>query len=322
MGILCRAGWALILGIPLLYRLPPEKPKAIRLSEVLSIGSLEDDLIFFITSVATDEQGFVYLTDSQECSLKKFDAAGHLVQKTGRKGQGPGDFQFPVIVRYSEGRVYVVDQRLLGIQIFDTELKYLDHLQLEFPIFDFRVLPQGRIFVSSPALVNVPPIVQIAPKEIKDPVSLKTRLDEDFWQSNGKFEFDREGNIVFVTSFEDKVIKFSPERSLLWEKSLMGGKRSGVLRARTSSGSIRVPTEMVYKDVAVDQNGFIFVLAGHLAEHRSRDVYVLDSEGNNITAFTLPEPTHFIHIDKHNYLFSKAAEGVTLIKYRMDYVFK
>jgi hypothetical protein len=78
-----------------------------------------------------------------------------------------------------------------------------------------------------------------------------------------------------------------------------------------------VPVEIVYKDVDLDGDGYVYILAGHFSENPSRDIYVLDPGGNLITKFALPNTSHCIHINERGHLFSRKDAGVTLKKYRI-----
>lgn len=294
--------------------------KSIHLKEVLSIGTINDDLIFFLTSVAVDEKGCIYLTDSMDYSIKKFDQNGTLIKKVGRKGQGPGEFQFPVIIRHCHDAVYVIDQNRPGIQVFDDDLNYKTHLQFSAPIFDLDVIEDGRIFVLSPVLSEFPPILQMNGKGSMVIGSLSERPGESILKSNGKFKIDSQGNIFFVSSFEDNIAKFDKGRKLIWKKMLLGGRKAK--QRQSDAGIPTLPTEMVYKDIALDKYGNLFVLGGHVAEHRSRDVYVLDNNGNHLTTIVLKEASHFLYIDNKNFLYLKAGEGTTLKKYSIEYVEK
>ena len=296
--------------------------KLIQLKEVLSIGSSDDDLIFFVTSVATDEKGFIYLTDSLDYSVKKFNDKGVLIKKAGRKGQGPGEFMFPVLIECSQGLIYVADQTMPGIQVFDSDLKFKTRLHFNFLLFDLKASSNNSIYGLSLFLAGEPPIAHIDADVTKN-ISLSTMSPgASIIKRSGKFDIDGEGNIYFAASFEDKIEKYDKYLKKIWQKNLFGGKKA----RETSDASIStlkgIPTEMIYKEIALDRTGHLFILGGTGAEHRSRDVYVLDADGNYLTTIVLPEPTHLLHVDQKNYLYSRAGEGTTLKKYAVDYVYK
>ncbi len=55
----------------------------------------EDEFFGVITQVTNDDDGNVYLLDSQLNEVKIFDKDGAFVRTIGREGEGPGEFRFP-----------------------------------------------------------------------------------------------------------------------------------------------------------------------------------------------------------------------------------
>ena len=66
----------------------------------------------------------VFVTD-QESFLLKFHKSAKFLKKTGSRGDTPGCFSSIQALCYEEGLVYVCDNSLQQINIFDSELKYL-----------------------------------------------------------------------------------------------------------------------------------------------------------------------------------------------------
>ena len=85
---------------------------------------------------------------------------------------------------------------------------------------------------------------------------------------------------------------------------------------------LTLPTKLVYKDIALDSSGNVFILGGSFSKNPSSDIYVLSPEGELLTTITLPETSHCIYIDSRNFLYSRANEGVTLKKFRLKYIYK
>ena len=52
------------------------------------------------------DSGEIYVLDSLDYALKKFDARGRLMEKGRRQGQGPGEFLSPRILILRRGRLY------------------------------------------------------------------------------------------------------------------------------------------------------------------------------------------------------------------------
>ena len=132
------------------------------------------------------------------------------------------------------------------------------------------------------------------------------------------FDFDEERNLYLAYNFQDLIEKWSKTGEKLWSINLLKVKK--VKKKKISS--FVVPTELVFKDVAMDGEGNLFVLGAHFSQNRSRDVYVLSLEGKHLATFTLPDTSHCIYIDGKNFLYSRANEGVTLKKFKMHYVYQ
>ena len=71
------------------------------LEEELSIGEAEgrEEYMFSeVESITTDDEGRIYVLDSEENNVKIYDKKGKFVNKFGKKGQGPGEFSRPLVV--------------------------------------------------------------------------------------------------------------------------------------------------------------------------------------------------------------------------------
>jgi len=125
----------------------PEKPVfgefAFRLEKNLNLGGKPDsDEYYFPKGVrlSVDDNGNIYAADIGNFRIQKYDKAGNYVQSIGRKGQGPGEFQSPGIVRFdADGNIYLID--ILSIKVFDSNGEYKKSTGL-------RTFLQSNFFVS------------------------------------------------------------------------------------------------------------------------------------------------------------------------------
>lgn len=283
------------------------------LEEVLSIGSLEDDLLFQWVGIVVDGEQNIYVTDALDYSLKKFDSAGRLVKKAGRKGQGPGEFLAPRYLDSTKGFIYVSDQFIPKIQVFDKNLNYRHSVPISIPVSDFSVLSSGEIAVASLSSVKSGRIFIF---------DSEGKLDHELQYSDEKlplmmdmvnFVFGPQGHLYLVYNYQDKTEKFDPEGKKLWSRNLLGVKKV----KKEEIASFVLPSKLIYKDIVLDDSENIFILGGSFSRNPSRDVYVLNPEGQLLTTLTLPDTSHCIHIDSQGYLYSRANEGVTLKKFKI-----
>lgn len=290
--------------------------RKVSLEEVLSIGGLEDQSLFQWTGVATDDAGNIYVLDAMDYSIKKFGPDGRLLKKAGRKGQGPGEFMAPRLLACSGERLFATDQNVFGVYMFDRNLQYLGKIPCPSLILALAALGDGRLAaavmgMSSPGKVMVfdsggRVLSEFVPAGGPVPGALMDSMS---------FAQDGDGQFYAAFLFRDSVEKWTREGKRLWSKSFLGQKTVATIEVR----SVTLPTETCFKDVALDAFGHVFVLGGKLSKQPSRDVYVLDKYGALLATFTLPEPSHCLHIDSRNYLYARANDGITLKKYRILY---
>lgn len=110
------------------------------LEEDLSIGNEEDDnyLFYRIVDINVDKDENIYVYESGNRRLQKFDRNGNYICAIGRQGQGPGEFQrLSEILIDNTGTIRVRDGRKLII--FDENGKYLDK-DVAFKEFFFNLI--------------------------------------------------------------------------------------------------------------------------------------------------------------------------------------
>jgi hypothetical protein len=287
----------------------------ITLKEVLSIGGLDDEALFQWTGVAADSEGFIYVLDAMDYSLKKFDPRGALVKKTGQRGQGPGEFMIPRLLDASPGLLFVTDQNVAGIYVFDRELNFKKKIPSPALIAHMKALGDDRVAVAAMSVQGPGRILVLSDKgEILSELPYLVQ-EEGALMDSISFVPDADGRFYLAFLFQDRVEKWSPDGKRFWSKTLLGGKKSGTKKI----ASFTLPGETCFKDIALDRRGHVFVLGGHLAKSPSRTVFVLSTEGELLTTFTLPDTSHCLYIDRDNDLYVRANDGITLKKYRIVY---
>lgn len=119
--------------------------------EELRIGTVDGDSLYQfgqISGLDVDENGDVYVLDSQARHVRVFDEAGTFLRTIGRSGQGPGEFRTPLMLAVLQDGLHVFDLGNRRIQRFDRD----GHDQGTVPIVledglsvPFRRLPDNQI---------------------------------------------------------------------------------------------------------------------------------------------------------------------------------
>ena len=98
------------------------------------------------TGIATDGEGSVYVA-SHAHKVQKFNRCGEVVKSVGKGGRNVGEFDCPEGVRYHNHQVYVCDTYNGRVQVFDSNLNFVQSFgQLKEPM-DIDFDTQGNIYV-------------------------------------------------------------------------------------------------------------------------------------------------------------------------------
>ncbi len=97
----------------------------LHLEEELSVGEegKGDEYIFSkARDIAVDEEGNIYILDSNEAHIKIFDTTGKYVKTIGNKGQGPGEMSSPSSLQITpQNEIAVNDSSALKIHFFTLD---------------------------------------------------------------------------------------------------------------------------------------------------------------------------------------------------------
>jgi DNA-binding beta-propeller fold protein YncE len=127
----------------------------------LDVGQREPEPLelFGPRALALDAEGNVWVTDTGNKRILKFDSDGNFLAQYGGAGSGPGQFEEPVgITVTSSSEILVADTWNRRIQRFSPDFQYLGEIEVESwggqEVTDkpyLVVLSDGRILATDPA---------------------------------------------------------------------------------------------------------------------------------------------------------------------------
>ena len=297
--------------------IPAQQKNRVKIEEVATFGGDDMDELYQWAGICSDDEDNIYVTDLMDYSIKKLEGhSGMLVGRTGRRGSGPGEFIALREIKYNNNLLYITDQGNPGIHVFDVELNYKYHINYLWPIYDFEVLDNKHIIIAPLKMDNSckMTIIDSLGNPIAD-LSYSQKSAEGILDAV-KFQLDPLNNIYLIYTFKDIIMKLDIEGNQQWRTNVYGGNKSVKLK---NIKGYNLPEEVIFKEVALDTAGNLFVLSGHKAKNRSRDVYVITNSGEFFDTVTLVEASHTIFIDSKNYLFARAGLGTSIKKYKIQY---
>ncbi|MGD8536662.1 MAG: 6-bladed beta-propeller [Candidatus Aminicenantes bacterium] len=116
---------------------PMYSENVVSLKEELSIGEAEgsEEYMFSqIRNIAVDDEENIYVLDSKEFHIKIFDKDGEYLRTFSKKGQGPGELNFPSSVLITPlNEIMVADRRVLHFFSLQGEfIKSLSAARIQF----------------------------------------------------------------------------------------------------------------------------------------------------------------------------------------------
>ncbi len=123
--------------------------RSLVMDEDLSIGEDKGRPEYTFSGVgglAVDEQGNIYAIDSREAVVRVFDRQGTYARTIGRKGQGPGETQYPVFVQVTAQReLAVYDYSVARMLFFSLDGTYLRQKTTPRPVMPIGLDSQGGL---------------------------------------------------------------------------------------------------------------------------------------------------------------------------------
>ncbi|MDQ7032554.1 MAG: NHL repeat-containing protein [Desulfonauticus sp.] len=101
-----------------------------------------------LEDVKVDDNGFVYTLSTVDGKICIFDKEGKLVFSFGKRGNGHGEFLFPVSLAIGpDGLIYVLDRHKSKVMVFNKKGQFM----FEFSEFGWR---EGRLYLPSYLYIN------------------------------------------------------------------------------------------------------------------------------------------------------------------------
>ncbi len=266
-----------------------KEPK-VSLEFIRTVGDIEsadDNILFYMpTAMAFDEEGHIYVLDSGNHRIQKFNADGTFVATIGSQGQGPGEFQYPQSIDVdSKGMLYVSESMNRRIQILTPEgeeqktIKMINDSVGLVRAFGSEKMLMGGTGLFSFGMGMGDEEEKELPKFLKV-LSMEGEVQNDFGEQHdfkdflmnkmgNQFHFmlDKNDFIYVAFDYQNRVEKYAPDGRLLWRSdreldySTDAPKSKGGIQRSGGRVMIEQPDmNRCASGVAVDSKGRVWVV--------------------------------------------------------------
>lgn len=211
------------------------EPK-IKIDFVRNIGSIDgadENYLFFMPSdIVEDKNGNLYVVDTGNHRIQKFDKNLEYISTIGREGQGPGEFKMPYSLSILDnGNLYVSDQGNRRILVLNSKGKNLETHSLKYGTNEIKINSNNEIlmgggginiFESSPNKLKVAKLLKklsIKGEVLGDLIEPEYFLDIHMTKRANTFTFtlDLDNNIYINYKVRNLIQKHNPTGKLLMD---------------------------------------------------------------------------------------------------------
>jgi sugar lactone lactonase YvrE len=259
----------------------------------------ENEAFFLPANIVVDAASNLYVLDSGNHRIQKFNPAGKYLATFGRKGQGPGEFYYPSWLDIdSQGYLYVSDPNNQRIQVLTPEGKEFKTVRLvETGTGNAFSTTSGNLFMGPPEtrfMINPEKSGKNAglPRLIKQ-LDLKGNILEEFGVPHDYkdellnneanriiFTVDALDQVYLVFPMQNRLEKYSPDGRLLWraDRELSYStdiQERGKLERKGQSTMVMMPRiNRCANGVAVDGRGRIWLVTLNRQLTKEEQAYV------------------------------------------------
>jgi len=179
----------------------------------------EDIFLYQPFFLCSDKKGNIYVSDSRNHSILKFDSLGKFLKKIGRKGQGPGELSNPRYICCDDrNNLIVYDSNNRRIQIFSPEGEYLKNFKIFKRFCSMASDDQGLIYASTNSMEG--PLIEVLDRGGKLVNSFGERIEfrhNTRSHNDVHISINTKGELFIAWQYFPIVRRYSKEGNLLSE---------------------------------------------------------------------------------------------------------
>jgi hypothetical protein len=169
--------FTMFIFIWIIYSLFGDIPPTFQFIKTIGDDRLTHTLFKISDAIITPNKD-IYIVDSSEMFIAKYDWDGNFIKRIGQKGQGPKDFVMPHSLNLFKEKLFLNDAGNRRIAIMDLDLNNVSYLRIinELGIRDFTIINEEQILIVALNMSN--------PKDKMMIINRKGEIKHSFFKEN------------------------------------------------------------------------------------------------------------------------------------------
>lgn len=212
------------IQLPLSYKIKKQKRvkrrfKKIKLELEKQIGGVNDTILYYPLELKF-KNGFLFVLDQGDHSIKVFNESGRYIRKYGKKGKGPGEFLLPLHFDISQNSdIIVTDAKLPRITIFSK--KNTKVIKMNYIPMDVSFLSNKSFAVLQISNLVKYPIIQVYDTSGNKILNYKNIIQNKESKNippmiitlNGNLLSPDNNNLLYIPRYMNHIISYSKDGS-------------------------------------------------------------------------------------------------------------
>jgi len=298
-----------------------QKVKSIKLREICSIGNSDQSLFIQVGDITCDDKGFIYVTDQYQYKVKKFDYKGKFISEVGSRGKQRGQFQAgPANIKCITDTVAIVDLGTSNVLFFAADFNLLSKIDVSCPIADIAFDKGGRLYASMIPFGDKESVIRLFDRSGNIVLHIPLyKTSRDPFLNITMLCVDANDYLIVGYLYINKIIVYTDKHEFLTQFKIKELPDQSIANELNSSKIGSFPEGEMFRDIAADKKGYIYVLGGFYSKHPNRDVYVTNYNGDLQTTFILPDESGTLYFDTKGFLYTREQKRTVVKKYAVQY---
>jgi hypothetical protein len=298
-----------------------DKGSSYKSESVLILGEKQKHIFLKATSLTETDDGNIYVVDHYAYRIKMFNNKGTLLKEAGSRGKGKGNFlNMPYLITSYKNNLAIAEFTSSRVQLFSTNMDYLKSFSVDGIILDISFDHDGNLWlgIMDPEGKTYLSVYDLRGQRIKK-ISLKNNLGKEFEFGSIFVLTVAKTGLVFIAHTDlNKIEVWNTGGEFVKDFSigdLPANPEKKVVNYSLFSKKY-VPIKKIFQDIAVDENGLVYILGGHYSSNPFQDIYVVDHNGAIKRKLTLPEKVSTIYLTHRNEFLIIDKMGFSVKLYR------